>query len=137
MPGEGRSRGIVTHIAPDLSYLTVKDRSGGRKAYLSNASETIKRLGLNTQTEKRVSFTYKQGGPTEMKEIEYVERDIPGDVRTPTIRHSSPSPLPSLLLTSTAATIADSAIGQRARRLGQGKRDPDGMRWGLSRDQRM
>lgn len=79
MPGEGRSRGIVTHIAPDLSYLTVKDRSGGRKAYLSNASETIKRLGLNTQTEKRVSFTYKQGGPTEMKEIEYVERDIPGD----------------------------------------------------------
>lgn len=71
----------MTYFAPDLSYLTVKDRVGGQKAYLLNAFDAIKKLDLNTTTNKTISFTYKPGELTEIKEIENVERDL--DVEKP------------------------------------------------------
>ena len=66
--------GIVTYLAPDLSYLAIKSRFGGGKAYLRNAHGTIKRLGLDNEAIKWVRYRCEPDRPTEVRETEKVER---------------------------------------------------------------
>lgn len=71
----------MTYVAPNSSYLIVRDCSGGNKAYLRRAYNTIKRLCLEFRANKWVVFTYKRGRRTDDMQIERVERDISHDVR--------------------------------------------------------
>lgn len=74
MTRNGWNWGIVTYLAPDLSYLAIKSRFGGGKAYLRNAYSTTKRLGLDNEANKWVRYRCEPDKPTEVREIEKVKR---------------------------------------------------------------